>query len=221
MLNQAYKTPKSQMFSFEQPGNVWEQPGAQGREWDMSRLLNMFLPGARDQANFANQLEPFRQSSILNTINTLSPGNRQSLVDQYRRKATARAKDQARNSALLGASRGFGSGATQGAELDALNQAARASNDYDAQLNSPEGVMQALAAIMAAVGEGQNSNMLSQVLSLVGPASMTDQMALQRPQGQSGLGALLQGVGGIAGMFTGGGRQPEQRKPLIGPGIFR
>lgn len=177
-------------FSFE-TGN-W----GRDRGFDISKLLNEFLPTARTQAQFGASLEPTRQNAVMNAAKMFSPGNQQAQVDAFGRRATARAKDQARQMSFLNP------GLQQGAQLDALNSAARSTNDFSAQINSPEGQMQALQGLLAALSEGQRSPALEQVLALFGPSTFNDQLAAGRPKQGNGLAGIL---GMIAGSGTKGG----------------
>ncbi len=213
MLSQNYnqiKRPASQTFSFERQNSEWDN--ANGREWDLFKLFNQSLGLGRDQMGFAQNLEGARQSNVMNTMKLLSPGNRQAQVDQFRKRMMANAKGNARNNSLMLQSKGYGSGAVQGAELDANNQAALATADYDAQLNSPESQLMAALGLNDVIGQGQSNPIMSQLLALFGGASQTDQMALQRGSEPSFLDSILGTVGQVAG-FAGGGRKPQKFGP--------
>lgn len=200
------------IFSFEREGSEWDSPAANGRAWDLYKLFNQGLGLGRDQMGFAQNLEGARQNNIMQTMKLLSPGNKQAQVDQFRKRMMANAKTNARQNSLLLQSRGMGSGAVQGAELDANNQAALATADYDAQLNSPESQLMAALGLNDVIGQGQSNPIIGQLLQLFGGASETDRVALQRGDEPSFLDSILGTVGTVAGFA--GGRKP---KPQFGP----
>ncbi len=189
----------SKMFSFEQDNNVWQN--ANGREWDTHKILNLLLGQARDQIQYGGKLEGARQNSISQLLAQFGTGNRQAFVDAYRRRMMADAKSNARGTSMLLQSKGIDS---TGAELDALNNAAQSSANFDAQMNSPEGQLQSLMAILQAIGSGQNSPALGQAMSLFGPATQPDMINAQRQQQQGGSG-LASILGLIGGAGTAGG----------------
>jgi hypothetical protein len=171
-------------------------------------LSYLTSPWLMSQLQYAGGLEPQREGSINQLIANMSPGNKQASIDDYRRGATARAQDFARQAAPLMQSQGQSTGATEGAQLNSLNQAGDATNQYAEQVNSPAGQQAALQAILGATGQGQNVGSLNALnpmwqnsMQLYGLNQSQNQQDWQHgAYAQQQLGQMLSQIAGIAAM---------------------
>lgn len=165
----------------------------------LARRLNVAQGAlALDQAGFQRYLEPQRQSAIMNLIRNMSPGNRQSQVDAFSRRAQERAAEfgqQASNS-LQGL--GFGSGAIGGAVGNQFENAASDVANYDVGINSAQGQIQQLMALLQALGLSADPNLANGVLAGQG---LIQNSNMNKDQGTDLLGSIL----GIAGQAAGAG----------------
>jgi hypothetical protein len=165
-------------------------------------MYQSFVPllGSRinSQLLFGNELEGQKQGSIQNLIRMLSPQSIQANADRMRTTGVNAAMSQGPQQdfamrQMLGNS---ATGARAGAMQSGINQANQGANDYLANMNSPEGQMGILQAILAAIGAGQGSD-LDMFRGLQGDAETGAQNRAQNAKG----GGLAGALGGIGGMF--------------------
>lgn len=160
--------------------------------------INKGLPAFSSAIGFANDMEPVRQGSILNFIRRRSPGNIQSQVDSFGRRALARRLAMARQARLAGASAGVAPGAVAN---DAANQAAMDTAGYDQQVNSNEYQAQANQDTTNAISQAANPLLAQLLMALSGDYRGALQTEFQRPKDEGLLGTIM----GLAPMFLSGG----------------
>ncbi|MFI5384820.1 MAG: hypothetical protein ACHQ50_01760 [Fimbriimonadales bacterium] len=146
------------------------------------------------QLGYYNGLQPMAQQNTSALLAQLS--NPDTMAAQYRSQAQASAQSTLQSVLQRLKSGGAGIGATQGAQIASANQAATAGNQYQAQLDSPEGRAQRLNSILGLIA-GQQPNF--------GNLSTLHGMEVGTPRNESG----LQAIGQLAGSFA----------PYIGSGL--
>jgi hypothetical protein len=186
------------------PGLSYEYNPDKPDNWGL--LLAQLLPTIQKELGFASGLEDTRQATITNLIKRA--GDRQGAINSFRRTATTNAKEMGRRVGQHLRTSGAGDAMAGGAELDAQNRAADATNDFSANAYSPQGENDMFGAIMNAVNAGQKPAMLDTANSLYTNSLNGQQFRRSGEQWQSqqdaqgGIGGIL---GSIAGLATGGG----------------
>lgn len=170
-------------------------------------MMNMeyaMLPWLAHQGSFAAGLEPQREASINNLINSYSPGNLEAQVGRVGQANNSQAIENAQQAAPMVAGMGGSTGAQQGEQLGQMNQAAASTNAFSNHLYSPEGQQAILSAILSAIGGGQQMTALGSMLPMQqaaeGGYTSQGQFNLQNAQQQNAwLNSLMGGLGGIFG----------------------
>lgn len=166
----------------------------------LARRLNVAQGiGALQQQAFSNYLQPQRESAIMRLIQNLSPGNKQKQVDAFARGAQSRAADTAANTVNALQGFGYGTGAQSGAVGSIFEGAAGDVNNYDAQINSPQGEMASLQAIIQAIASARDPELAAQFLQAMG---MIQQSNLMKSAPNDIWSNLAGTVGNLAGMGT-------------------
>lgn len=176
-------------------------PGDALENWQHGSIYKM-LPAWSSSLGFANTMEPLRQGAIRNFAMHNSPGNLQSQVDMFGRRALARNLAMARAKRLAGMSAGIAPAAIVN---DAYNQTAQETGNYDMQVNSPESQAKALETIIGALSQSFNPQMLQALLGLSGSYASGLQTEFQRPKEQGLLGSLA----GLASLAIPGSTAPR------------
>lgn len=167
----------------------------------LASLGRYMAPLAGQQAQFAGQMEPGRESALQNFINQFSPQGQQAQVNAYSNQANENAGKAGQYAAMQGASQGLSPAYTAGNTASEFNQAANATNQYQAQINSPQYQQQILQSILGAYGQAQQNPALQQLLSLQPGIQNQEQINAQ----SASQGGMLGGLGGIFGALSGGG----------------
>lgn len=173
-------------------------------EWapyiDLAKLWKAGDQGIRDIYGSMPQYT----SARLSAINALGPGGAQGLVNAYRGRAMGAAGEAGRQNAATLRSMGI-TGQDAAAALDARNRASDATNDYDADINSPEKQAQRFMQMMQLSDPETVAPIMKLIQSLFGQSMVrTNQNNADhaaRAQ-SSGLGGI---VGNLLGAATGGG----------------
>ncbi len=169
-------------------------------------LLAQLLPTIQKELGFASGLEDTRQANITNLIKRA--GDRQGAINSFQRTANTNAKEMGRQIAQHLRTAGASDAIAQGAQLDQMNKAADAGNDFSAQVYSPQGENSMFNAIMNAVNQGQHPAMLDTANSLFTNSLNSQNFRRSGEQWQSekdaqgGIGGVL---GSVLGLATGGG----------------
>ncbi len=171
-------------------------PGDALEGWQNGSIYKM-LPAWSSSLGFANTMEPARQGAIRNFVAQNSPGNIQSQVDMFQRRALARNLEMAKARRLQAAAGGISPDALVN---DAYNQTAQQTGNYDMQVNSPEYQGQVLNTILNALSQSMNPQMLQGLLELSASNASGLQTEFQRPKEQGLLGSLS----GLIGMAVPG-----------------
>lgn len=151
------------------------------------------------QQAYYNGLQPMAQQSTSALLAQLA--NPDSMARQYRSQADAQSQSTLQSVLQRLRSGGAGIGAAQGAQIGAANQAAAAGNQYQAQLDSPEGRAQRLNSILGVIA-GQQPN-FGNLGTLHGIETGT-------PRNESGLDALGGLFGNaLSGWASGGFKVPH------------
>ena len=167
----------------------------------LASLGRYMAPLAGQQAQFAGQMEPGRESALQNFINQFSPQGQQAQVNAYSNQANENAGKAGQYAAMQGASQGLSPAYTAGNTASEFNQAANATNQYQAQINSPQYQQQILQSILSAYGQAQQNPALQQILSLQPGIQNQEQINAQ----SASQGGMLGGAGAILGALGGGG----------------
>lgn len=139
------------------------------------------------QLGYYNSLQPMAQQNTSALLSQLS--NPDTMAQQYQNQAEASSQSTLQNVLQRLRSGGAGIGAAQGAQIGASNQAAKATNQYRAQLDSPEGRAQRLNTILGLIA-GQSPN--------YGNLNDLNSIQLGVPRNETG----LQAIGQLAGSFA-------------------
>lgn len=161
-------------------------PGEAMNAWQLGSIY-AGLPGLASALHGVSNLSPQYQSNLAGILKMFSPGNQQALGDAYQNRAVGAAQDQART---FGNQAGLASGLVQGMQRDAVNNAVHQSNDYRAQIQSPE-YQQQVAGLMQNVMNGALNPGLIQALM----ALSNNHLGIEQMQGQQDAN------GGLGGMF--------------------
>jgi hypothetical protein len=162
-----------------------------------SQLLGMLFPNLSQDYQYAGNLEPQRQSDIGNMLMQMSPGNINAQEDAYKRNAFSNAQMASNQASAEAQGEGLSPAYSAGNTTAINNAAANASNQYNAQLESPEQQLARGAARLSLYQQGQTS-----------PFAQPFQQQVSNVYGQpqvpvsQGLGGA---IGGILGNFLGGG----------------
>ena len=140
------------------------------------------------QLGYYNSLQPMAQQSTSALLSQLS--NPDSMAQQYQNQAQAQSQSTLQNVLQRLRSSGAGIGASQGAAIDANNQAASAGNQFRAQQDSSAGRAQRLNSILGLIA-GQSPN--------YGNLGMLGSIETGTPRNQTG----LQAIGQLASSFGG------------------
>lgn len=170
----------------------------------MSVLGHSIMPGyaqrVMDQLAFSNGIMGQGQNAIMAALRNMTPAARQARLDAFRRRAQSNARKTAMSGDMTLRGLGISSGGRAGAVDDAYNQANRQVNDYDAQLNSPEGQMSGALNMLGLIGEGSQID-LPQLLQIISLLENNSQFRKQT----AGSGSIFGGIGELAGLAMGGG----------------
>jgi hypothetical protein len=143
---------------------------------ELSKRISVGMwPRLAQEVSFGNSLEPLRQNAVSQMLTALNPANVQASIDAYGRKANSQAVESGRLANLMMRGNNSSSGAVEGAQLNALNNAQSSTNSYLANLLSPEGIQKSIGAYLSALTNGQQSSGVNQFLSLMSgtPASVS------------------------------------------------
>lgn len=167
-------------------------------------LKERFIPGMGNVVgqgiDQANALMPMRENVMQQALALLSSGN-QTSIDRQRRSENETAMEKARQLAVMMGDQGAGSGNVQGAQAGAFSDAAQNTNNYAAQLNSPEYRQQLMQQIMQMIQQGIQIPGLEQFLGMSG-----DVQGRHQPQQGGGLmGAMAPFLGQALGGPVGAG----------------
>jgi hypothetical protein len=149
-----------------------------------------------DESNFAAAQEPARQGAIKRLLMLSSPGNNAARAQIYKNQAYGNAAQSAQLSSAANHNAGISDAYSAGQNQAIANNAADASNTYQANLSSPDAMSK------------QAQSLLAQYQQAMGMPALTDYNSLAnlvygRPQVmvQPGLGSL---VGQVAGDYLSG-----------------
>jgi len=157
-----------------------------------SKLLN-------NQIGTANSLYPQYTDALNSSLSSLGQPAVDANVRSYSNNANENAFHQGMLQNLFARAQGEGSGVTQGQDQGAAQQAAIASNNYNAQLNSPQAHAQRYNMIMDLLQKGMSPTAISGALQLSSGVYGAPRVQVQQGIGSS-LGSLLGGIGGIGGL---------------------
>lgn len=229
-FNQKTKRSSTNPFGLDPAKNPWAQgagtpekntggggpiPLNLGDDWSGWKINNWALqydtlPWLRDQIMLSRKLQPQREDAILGMIAQLT--NPQAMADQQRALLRGNAIDEGQRTgyALAQQSPAASTALRQGAMLDARNQAASQASDFDTFLQSPQGRMEALQAILAAINGAYDQNAQNAYQGITDTALGVEDLNLRINPPKKG-GGLLGGLLGTAlGAVTGGGGGWEQ-----------
>jgi hypothetical protein len=184
--------------SGDQYNDIYKSVGLKSGDGDMAKTIgNRLLPAEfyhlANQYGFYNSLQPMAQQSAGQMLSLLS--NPDAMTQQYRNQAMASGQSTLQGVLQRLKSGGAGIGAVQGAQMQALNQANSAGNQYQAQMDSAQGRAQRLNSILGIIS-GQMPN-LSNLQGLQGMTAKQQQQS----QGGGGLGGFLAAAAPIIGSF--------------------
>lgn len=152
------------------------------------------------QLGYYNSLQPMARQTSGALLAQLS--NPDQMVQQYRNQAQAAGQTTTQNVLQRLRSTGAGIGAMQGAAQSTANQANSAGNQFQAQLDSPEGRSQRLNSILGVIaGQQPDLNTLSQLHG----------MMTGTPRNQTGMD-IFAGLAGslLSGWSSGGFKMPHK-----------
>jgi len=167
----------------------------------IASLGRYMAPLAGQQAQFAGQMESGREGALQNFINQFSPQSQQAQVATYGSQANENAGKAAQYAAAQGASQGISPAYTAGNTASEFNNAANATNQYQAQVNSPQYQQQVLQSVLGAYGQAQQNPTLQAILGMQPGIQNQEQINAQ----SASQGGMLGGLGGILGALGGGG----------------
>ena len=149
-------------------------------------------PAVAQQVQSGVDLAPWQTAAQRSMATALNPSNVQGLIDAFNRQTDQNAAQQSSLAGLMARNSGLGSGAVEGAQLDALNRAAAQKNSYLGQLLSPTGIQQTYAAYLNALNQATQSPLLTNLANLIhsSPAHV---------QSTDGWSSLLGGIAAIPG----------------------
>jgi hypothetical protein len=158
-------------------------------------LLKQLEPYLKSQTDFYAKLQPFANRSIMDLINSATPGGQADIVSAARRGFTSAATAGLPALMQLLKRGGAGIGALQGAGVGALNSATSAGNNLASWFASPEGRRSAAMNTSAAMGQANPAGQIGPYASLI--------YGREHPQVQNnGLGSAL---GQVAEIGSGAG----------------
>ena len=158
------------------------------------RMLIMgHLPNAMSNAQFAQEMSPVRQSAIRHTATLMNPMNRQKSVDQFRRRINSEARTNLEEMLPWLQEEGASPMQIASAMLNANNQATQMGNEYDAEINSPAGMMRAYQDMLSMIDGGLANDPST---SLV--ANLSASTPFKKTQSKGGLGGFLGSIAGTA-----------------------
>jgi len=161
----------------------------------LMKLILSNYPGALNSGFFASGWgEPNFEKSLMDSFNLATPEGARARSAGFKRASMESAATQGRNSAQVLRSQGLSNSAQSGALLDALNQGAERSSEYDAATTDPSVLAQKRAQIAGSAGEGPAARTLLQLFGAGGGG--------QQDQGGGG-GNLLDDILGLASFGTG------------------
>lgn len=153
-------------------------------------LIGMLWPQLQDSAELGGQL----QQKIPGLLTRALPGSGQAIVQKASNMAFSHAARAAKQANAMARSQGLGAGFQGGINESAFNEAARASNEAQRFVSSPEFAQQSLGLIQGAM-QPTNAPLVG---SLIG-----SQPFVKPQESPSVLGGIIQGLAGAYGQKLG------------------
>jgi len=160
-------------------------------------------PSLYRDIGFGKSLTGDKESAIRGIINSYSGPGMMATTKRAINKSNEAYDNAAKSTALTNKSLGFGDGFNAG--INGAIQSAKANSEGSiwSKMYDPATQSNALMAILQAVGAGQNSNWLPQLMSMFAPIEQRSQANEQLKAGR-GLGSVSGLLGTVAGLAGGG-----------------
>lgn len=177
----------------------WREPMA---DYAIGQVMNALGPLTKAEIEFAERLYPGFQRNLQRAIGMTDAARSSAPIDVFSRDAQERATRTGMNQASVLRSQGAGSGVQQGAMLNAMNQANRATNQFSSQMFDP--MRQAQISMSAAqMGDPNNRMGIPNMQAGLGLSALSN---LRTKQSKPTFGEQVLGIGAsvipkIGGLF--------------------
>lgn len=192
----------------DQPPAIYSQAGVTGGRNPIKPLVKRAGVGlglrGLQQVAFGNELEPQRQAAVRRAVTLTDPGNAPALINQFGKRAVADALEFARIRGQAMQGQGLGAGAQTGATNATFGEAQTATNNFAGQVLSSGGQLAALRDNLAAIGLGQDTELIALLSQLEGALQQSN---ATKPPSEGN--ALLGTLGSLGGAV------------LSNPGLFK
>jgi hypothetical protein len=165
----------------------------------MARRWQTYLyPGASQNLEFFEGLQPGRRSAIQNLLNNLSPSGLQAQAQSLQIQAGEQGANAARQANLMNRSMGLGDGFNAGNTAAIMGQAAQTQNNIARQYADPQFQSQALAQLLGVYDQAANVPEM-QMMTGLEPTITAQRQYLAANKSQGVWGQIAPWVGMAAG----------------------